>query len=517
MTYNLLIVDDEPIICRGLTLTIPWKDYGIKIAGSAYDGSEAMEKITELQNIDILITDVQMPVVDGLELAEWIKDNHPHISIIMISGYDEFSYAKQALQSGVQDYLLKPVVVDELLQVITKTTEKIKVRRNSEISSQRTRLENAIYQQILDTRFEKTDHSGEIGTEEIVIFPFLSLIDTSILAIEEMSEEEVVLYKEIWKQSMELCLKTTSYEAVSIYTNKNILLTCLIQKDPISLDHFRSFLQNFSFHPALSFVLSYGGVKISHLRKAYEQLIESIRYLPLSEGNVITVKNAEQPVKRIDSSQSIKQIMTAIDQGNENIEGKIDEIFYYLSENQADLKQTIQVYSDILLNILSRYEKLFNRKFKAMDEQLKEQIDESLYNSNVSLKRLFTKNLTKMYSYFGFKQSNNSDWLINRAEQYIQIHYTSLITAQEVAEHIQISPNYFSTLFKQGTGRSFNEYINQLRIGNAKILLEETLLRVNEIADKVGYQEYKYFVEVFKKLTSLTPTQYRKLVSSKQF
>ena len=106
MTYNLLIVDDEPIICRGLTLTIPWEEYGIKIAGSVYDGSEAMEKISELQNIDILITDVQMPVVDGLELAEWIKVNHPHISIIMISGYDEFAYAKQALQSGVQDYLL---------------------------------------------------------------------------------------------------------------------------------------------------------------------------------------------------------------------------------------------------------------------------------------------------------------------------------------------------------------------------------------------------------------------------
>lgn len=229
------------------------------------------------------------------------------------------------------------------------------------------------------------------------------------------------------------------------------------------------------------------------------------------------MKNAEQPVKRIDSSQSIKQILTAIDQGNENIEDEIDEIFYYLSENQADLKQTIQVCTDILLNILSRYEKLFNRKFHPLEEQLNEQIDESLYNSNDSLKKLFTKNLTMLYSYFGYKQSNNSDWLINRAEQYIQTHYTSLITVQEVAEYIQISPNYFSTLFKQRTGRSFTEYINQLRIGKAKILLEETLMRVNEIADKVGYQEYKYFVEVFKKLTSLTPTQYRKLVSSKHF
>lgn len=514
MTYNLFIVDDEPIICRGLALTLPWKDYGIKIAGTAYDGSEAMEKITELQNIDILITDVRMPIVDGLELAEWIKDNHPHISIIMISGHDEFSYAKQALQSGVQDYLLKPVVVDELLHVITKTTEKIKVRRNSEISSQRTKLENAIYQQI--TRFENTD-PGEIGTDEMVVFPFLSLIDTSFLAIEDMSEEEMVVYKDMWTQSIELCLKSSGYEAVSIYTNKNILLTCLIQKQPIALDHLHSYLQNFNFHPALTFVLSHEGVKIKNLRKECEHLMESIRYLPLCEGNVITVIKEGQPVKRMDPSQSIKQIMTAIDQGNKNIEDEIDAIFYHLSENQANLKQTIQVCTDILLNILSRYENLFNRKFEQMDEQLKERIDESLYNSNVSLKRLFTKNLTKMYSYFDFKQSNNSDWLINRAEQYIQTHYTSFITAQEVAEHIQISPNYFSTLFKQGTGRSFTEYINQLRIGNAKILLEETLLRVNEIADKVGYQEYKYFVEVFKKLTSLTPTQYRKFVSSKQF
>jgi two-component system response regulator YesN len=112
------------------------------------------------------------------------------------------------------------------------------------------------------------------------------------------------------------------------------------------------------------------------------------------------------------------------------------------------------------------------------------------------------------------KQTNSKDLLMERAEKYIQQYYQEQIKAHEVADFINITPNYFSTLFKQKTGKSFNEYVNQLRVEAAKRLLEETPFNINEIAEKVGYSEYKYFVDVFKKMTGYTPSHYRNLTSS---
>lgn len=117
--FNVLIVDDEQIICRGLRQTVPWHELGAKVIGEAYDGEEALEMIEQM-DIDLVISDVKMPIMNGLELAENIAARHSHISMIIISGYDEFNYAKRALQYKVSDYLLKPVDIGELLKLVKK-------------------------------------------------------------------------------------------------------------------------------------------------------------------------------------------------------------------------------------------------------------------------------------------------------------------------------------------------------------------------------------------------------------
>lgn len=398
MPLKMLIVDDEPIICRGLQQTIPWDEYMVEVVDLAYDGAEAIQKIKEHGDIDLVLTDVRMPNVDGLRLAEFLAVNYPDIRTIIISGYDDFKYAQQAIQLGVKDYLLKPVDVDELLRVVTKITSALQEERKAAQQIYQINLRNAIFHQVLDIPDTTPSHSGLFA--DVRIYPFVTMLKEYKTKTKDLSEKELQSLKADWEKLVENSLKSQGYESVSVFTSKNVLLTCVTNNlsgfTPENLDN-----------PELNCVFNETDIAIGKLNEVYQRLYDDTRYLPFSEGGFVV-----SPVS------------------------------------------------------------------------------ESLVN-----------------------KSKANDWLIDRAEQYIRSYYASPIKAHEVADFINISPNYFSSLFKQKTGKSFNDYINTLRVDAAKQLLEETPFNVNEIAEKVGYREYKYFVDVFKKFTGYTPTKYRNLTA----
>ncbi|WP_082799517.1 response regulator transcription factor [Neobacillus niacini] len=394
MPFKMLIVDDEPIICRGLQQTIPWDEYMVEVVDLAYEGAEAIQKIQEHGDIDLVLTDVRMPNVDGLRLAAFLAENYPDIRMIIISGYDDFKYAQQAIQLGVKDYLLKPVEVDELLQVITKITSTLQEERKAAQQIYQMNLQNAIFHQVLDLPDTAPNHSGLFA--DVRIYPFVTMLKEYKNKTKGLSEEELQNVAVDWENQVEKWLNSQGFSCVSVFPSKNVLLTCVT-------NHLSDFTpRNLDFQE-LNGVVNDTDITIGQLNEVYLRLYEDTRYIPFSEDGVVV-----SPVS------------------------------------------------------------------------------ESLAN-----------------------KSKANDWLMDRAEQYIKTFYASPIKAHEVADVINISPNYFSSLFKQKTGKSFNEYINTLRVDAAKQLLEETPFNVNEIAEKVGYREYKYFVDVFKKFTGYTPTKYR--------
>jgi two-component system, response regulator YesN len=399
MPFKMLIVDDEPIICRGLQQTIPWDEYMVEVVDLAYDGAVAIQKIQEHGDIDLVLTDVRMPNVDGLRLAAFLAENYPDIRLIIISGYDDFKYAQQAIQLGVKDYLLKPVEVDELLRVITKITSTLQEEQESAQQIYQMNLQNAIFHQVLDLPDTTPNHSGLFA--DVRIYPFVTMLKEYKNKTKDLSEEELQNLAVDWENQVEKLLNSQGFSCVSVFTSKNVLLTCVT-------NHLSDFTpRNLDFQE-LNCVVNDTDITIGQLNEVYLRLYEDTRYIPFSEDGVVV-----SPVS------------------------------------------------------------------------------ESLAN-----------------------RSKANDWLMDRAEQYIKTYYASPIKAHEVADVINISPNYFSSLFKQKTGKSFNEYINTLRVDAAKQLLEETPFNVNEIAEKVGYREYKYFVDVFKKFTGYTPTKYRNVMAN---
>ncbi|MCC3356872.1 response regulator transcription factor [Bacillus sp. REN16] len=382
MTYKMLIVDDEPIISRGLQQTIPWETINVEVVDTAHDGEDAIQKITQYENIDIVITDVRMPKMDGLQLATYLHEHFRHIRTIIISGYNEFAYAQKAIRVGVKDYLLKPVDIDELIGKVEQFTHEINLEQRRKKEQFESGLQNAIIQQLSDLQ---EDHSAQLERYgHLPIFPFISMQPHYIKKIANLSPEEIDSFKNEWKSTIELGLQVDGYNSFSFFTEENILLTCIYGEAHLSIE-----IHNDKFD--LQFVWNDTSIPIRELKQVYEKLV-----------------------------------------------------------NQS---------KDLLL--------------KGLDKQ---------------------------------------DLLIDQAQNYIREYYRTDIKVHEVADVINITPNYFSSLFKQKTGVNFNEYVNQLRVEEAKLLLAETPFKVNEISEQVGFHEYKYFVAVFKKITGMTPTDYRKFV-----
>jgi two-component system, response regulator YesN len=506
----MLIVDDEPIICRGLRYTIPWDDYDIQVIDEAADGYEAIQKIKQYQQVDIVLTDVRMPNLDGIQLAKFLNQNYPQTKTIILSGYDEFEYAKQAIQLGVKDYLLKPVNIDDLLNVIQKITREIETEQTKLKEFYQVKLRNHIYHLItgasVDTAEECMQYDG------VQIYPFVSTVNHYFETTRGRSAEDLKAFKAHWKKSIEGLLQKESIESISIFTQENLLLTCLfdwggsILPDVCSLDSL-----------SLSCILGEGSIPIRGLPQTYQKLSELVKYIPLSEKRVLEAGGVIKREQTPEYPKGIERDLTeAVFAGNDaEIQRLIHRLFDYFKAQQFFLEEVVPFCVEFVGKIGKRLRTLCKGSFTPSDLHFKHSLDTNCLNSYEVLQQLFSEDLACQVESMNRNAAAANDWLIERAEIYIKEYYTSDIKAYEVADVINISPNYFSSLFKQKTGKHFNEYVNELRVAKAKILLEETPYKVNEISDAVGFREYKYFVEVFRRFCGTTPTKYRKLMTHK--
>lgn len=515
MPIKLLIVDDEPVICRGLKETIPWEDLQVEVADTASDGADAIQKLNDHKDIDLVITDVKMPNVDGLQLGFFLAEHYPHTRVIIISGYDEFEYAQQAMQFGVQDYLLKPVQIDELLDVVRKVTNEIEAERTESRRMYRMNMKNAVYHQVFDFPGKVPDNIEQFN--QIRIYPVVSMIKEYARKTEGLGEEELETLKVNWKDTVEDYYKKKGLACVSVIPSENIMLTCVASHQEADQPSIQGIEGSDSFFP-LQFVIYENSIRVGDLSPVFTKLKEAINYLPLFDQDTIVcpVKEIIESHGRQVSDDIEDDLINAVFQSKQDtLEKTVNQCFIYFQEQKVFLEDVVQACRDVLNKVFIRYERLFGRPVE-LDLFFTEQVDVTIFNSYALLKERFRENLGQLARLLDLKHKENKYWLIEQAEEYIQSHYTSDIKAHEVAGVINISPNYFSSLFKQKTGKNFNEYVNEMRVEKAKTLLGETPLKVNEIAEQAGFYEYKYFVEVFKRFSGLTPTKYRKLMSTKR-
>ncbi|MFS0726875.1 response regulator transcription factor [Paenibacillus sp. 1P07SE] len=511
---RMLIVDDEPVICQGLRMTIDWAAIGIEVVGEAYDGEQALEMV-EAHQVDLLISDIRMEGMNGLQLAEHLKESHPQTRIIILSGYEDFEYARQSVRLGVFDYLLKPVDVDALVEVVKRVSEEI---RKSQRSG--TREEDLLWFTAAvrgtPSKASPPDRSRwQSGRLRILTSQLAAFAE----AYAELSADDYEALLESWSGTIREGLQTRGIRSISVFDNLNLLYTLAIDEEDRDEAWWQAELE--------TVMDGWQGIQPMYcaLSPAFDQLEETtaacrasralLSYYVLERRPVLLPAYPKQlrrqPLVEFDDQTWLQSVTTALfGKDAAGVRAQVCMLFDKLQEQRLLLHEVAKVYEELMVLLRQR---LRQSGLGDIEASRQSPIDLYLYNSYESIRQLAGNEVGQFMELVDRGAREKSNWIAEKAIGYMREHSRTDLKASEVAAWLKITPSYFSYIFKKHTSKSFTEYMNELRIGHAKELLATTHDKVFEIADQVGYREYKYFVSVFKSVAGMTPKEYRAMTA----
>lgn len=533
---KVIIADDEPHICQLLEALIDWEAEGFTIAGFAGDGYETA-RLCASSRPDLLITDIRMPGLGGLELVKQLHEQMPSIYVIIITGYSQFQYAHQALRYGVVDYLLKPIRTDELLAALKHVKEKI----HNSYAADNQRSEQQISLKSMQS------------IKENLLLSFLNEKEEGAAAFRNDSFPQNYRFEfqgNLWR--------LVQIEAVLAGGNDNLSAEDYLKSKikEIFTEEFKDEDMELVFtQTSRGYFCLMNGIEQSFLE--FDGHLQTVKFilqqiLELFKGTfTIGVSNVCKTPGDLDSS--VIECKTAVE--HKIVEGKNQIIYFaevpnpryamgeFISEEfeqkfraaiaAADCGAVTSLIADLVsvLNLMSRklpgtlihqiYENRIHLFFGAMnvfgisedsnysEEQLTAQ-GKCFYNATAAFHYL-SNIFRTVLSHAAEKKGEQSTKPIRMAQLYIDEHYMEAIQLNEVAERVGLAPSYLSSLFKKQVGKSLVEYLTHVRIQNAKQLLVDRERNIADIADEVGFVDVKYFIKRFKKVTGLTPNEYRKL------
>ncbi|MBQ4497722.1 MAG: response regulator [Spirochaetaceae bacterium] len=525
--YSVFAVDDEPIVLEGIRSKIDWEGSNFAFAGEATDGEIALSMIHEIKP-DILITDIKMPFMDGLQLAEAIKRTQPWIKIIILSGHDEFDYAKKAISIGIEDYLLKPFTPEELLASLKKTAAQIDKERKqlSDISKLREELKSN--ETLIKKEFLNNLVHGSADTNTV-------MQKCAELGISLISRYYKVLISRIesktgnTKNQQEACSLLNSYsaainEAVSFFHHSN-LLVCIFKGST------QSELDDNTFRAAETIshiatknddctVLTAIGKTVEHLSQLKESYDDAKRILQAGstskENRIISSDDlAETETGAEDALLDFNEGDPLVDKlkyaGKGDIKTIIEESMSLIKKNPDQFSVFA---SYLLVDLIFAVSKLVEKLGGNIKELNPEILQRKFIDDAVSDETRFTKTLEQVLNFaLEFRDSKMTGKygnVILKAKQFIEENYADQnTTLTTVAEAVCLSPNHFSTIFSQECKTTFIEYLTNVRLENAKRLMRETDMKGYDIAYECGFSDPHYFSYIFKKNTGLSPREYK--------
>ncbi|MCR4954845.1 MAG: response regulator [Treponema sp.] len=544
--YSVFAVDDEPIVLEGIRSKIDWEGSGFTFAGEATDGEIALSMIHELKP-DILITDIKMPFMDGLQLAQAIKQTQPWIKIIILSGHDEFDYAKKAISIGIEDYLLKPFTPDELITSLKKTADRIDTERKqlSDISKLKAELKSN--EALIKKEFLNNLVHGSAEMSTIIQ-------KSSELGINLISRYYKVLISRIESRSrninsqQEACSLLNSYsaainEAVSFFHHSNLLVCIFKGSTQAELDDNTFRAAETIGHIATKnddcTVLTAIGKTVEHLSQlkiSYEDAkkILSVNTTPDSDSSTNTLasriisfddlgtdtnyENGTGSGSGVDGASGFLDISEndpLVDRlkyaGKNDISAIIEESMSLIRNNPGQFKVFA---SYILVDLIFAVSKLIEKlggDIKTLNPEILQRkfVDDAVQNQE-NFTKILEQVLNFALEYRDSKMTGKYGDVILKAKRFIEENYADQnTTLTTVADEVCLSPNHFSTIFSQECKTTFIEYLTSVRIENAKRLMRETEMKGYDIAYECGFSDPHYFSYIFKKNTGLSPREYK--------
>lgn len=539
--YRIILVDDEEEVRKSIIRKISWEEAGFFVAGDAENGEDALEKIEALEP-DVVLTDIRMPYMDGLTLAERIRQKYPSMKIVIFSGFDDFEYAKQAIKLNVTEYILKPVNVEELTAIL----KRIKVNLDQEIEQKRNvnlLRENYIRSlPILRENFlnELVSHPMDPAIVESRMREYdLDLLGAkkwiaAAIDIEEPETErmgQLAIHQE--KDLIPISVMQILEEKLGAYCRFALFNASGIQESGLSviaaidgensqtglIDVLGDICKETRKILAVPVTIGIGNnsVRLCRISDSYKEAVNSLGYKAIvGSGSTIYINDME-PVSRGKlefDGKTEAELGAAIKFGpKEKIEAAVAQIVERMNDAKVHFRQQ-QAYmlavANSMIQLLQLYdldmEAVFNGELKEngsleMLPGLQKKEDFSIWLLNTAL---------YIHQAMNRERDNTMKQVIREARQYILEHYQEPeLSVEQICRHLHMSPAYFSTMFRKETGKTYIAYLTEVRLDKAVELLNKTDDKTYVIAAKVGYQEQNYFSYVFKKRFGVSPTKFR--------
>lgn len=517
---KLLIADDEMQIRSGLSEGIDWEELGIVEVMTAENGIEALE-ICKEKKPEIVLTDIRMPGLNGLELGKQIVEIYQPVSIVILSGYSEFEYAKDAIRLGAFDYLLKPINVESLINTVRNAASSIEKRRNQSKSLKL--AENVKRKQAISSLI----HSGKkLEGEEYEWLKENINVDLNHQVMIGLITGDV---EEISKQrKMMTYLVNYLTEYIKVFKGSILFeetdCVCFLTEALTYTEGLRKYeiIKN-QFENVNSILVNQfgetGTCTVSHMASVsdipllFKECEDMLKHrLYLGGGSVLIAYQStvqEQLLVSIVNPAEIREYIAKFDYNY--MQKYINNIFEKMKDMQVTsvdyVKSVCLELKNILINVVSK-KGVDVRGILVKNEMLLNEVPDfyTMDKFHKWIDNLFYLILKGMSQLTGEQHSRT----VIKAIDYISKNYAENINLETISEYVNKSPNYFSYLFKKETGISFIEYLNNTRVNQAKLLLESTDKMTYEISNLVGYNDYKYFSSIFKKIMGVSPGNYRK-------
>ncbi len=519
---KVMLVDDEIAIREGIRNSFPWEESGYTLVGEAPDGEIALPIIRD-ENPDILITDIRMPFMDGMELCREVKRMMPWIGIVILSGYDDFSYARQAIQLGVQEYLLKPITARELREVLDRISEKMKRERRERESAESLRRklssgDRFVKDKLLSALF--TDPADERSAERMIdqlrtlginlaANGYAGLDISFSLAEREAGMDTLYGLAERSGGSVQLCGARHGARALVMGNDAS-------DTEERAYAFAASAVTALEHCGAQEILVTIGefGAKPADISPSMRSA-RHLRHLTVHGGGM--EKKRIIGVKDVDEATGAR-VSEDFRPLKERLQYVSAEEFPAVFDEYVSSLAATDIHTSVTLDYL-RVESLMTAagivreaggdpesELHLKEYEVDMRPDEGL--EELSDVRILLMNALRYRDAHGVHSGNSS---VAKARYYLSQHFTDPnLMLQDVAGAVCMSNSRFSTVFAQETGYTFTEYLAALRIGKAQELLRATSMRSSQISEAVGYSDPHYFSYLFKKRTGMTPSEYRK-------
>lgn len=541
---KIFLAEDEVVVRETIKRMIPWEELGFELVGEAADGEMALPLLIR-QQPDLLITDIKMPFMDGLTLARLAKKEIPGLKVVILSGYDDFNYAKQAIGIGVEDYLLKPITKNALIERLSEIRSRYEHEKTQKEYYEKFQREMQAYEKNSSRDFFEALVGGSMDMMEVykraeklgldIVAEAYNVLIFTMNCDEDFSGQRDE-YSSWEAESLELLENFFAGHSSAMLFRSNIFSYGVLlkgQREAIEentracVDEIRKILSRQDGRREWFLAVGQSVERLSQIQKSYHTASRAFSQRYLYDENILyydEMETMEHPGGQAETEDNaylqkvdVNALNPAILQKflsnglQEETENFVKDYFYEIGQEPME---SLVFRNYVILNV--RFSVISFIKGLGCDTNEMESADteEVLAESGKNMESAITyakKMISQAIEIRDQNSGNKNRSILKTAVDFIDSHYMEEdISLNTVANVANVSANHFSALFSQNMGQTFIEYLTTLRMNKAKELLRCTGMRSSEIAGEIGYKDAHYFSYLFKKTQGMTPSDYRK-------